>query len=327
MARLPKAIERQLAEAEKTQAALAEQAATAEAPRPSIEQTLVASELLKVEAPPVQVPPPAPAPTPAPAPATPEPWEQRYRTLQGQYNAKVPALERQIQEMSEQLKALQAKPAPQPETPAPNPKDVEDFGKDMVEMVHRNVEQQLAHFGRQFAGRLENVEKAVQTLSQGVQATSQTTAYTAEQMFFASLAREVPDYETINADPRFLGWLAEVDRIYGKPRQTALDDAAQNFDAARAAAVFRAFKEAIAPPPAPVAPAPSALEMQVAPNASGGSQLPTPVEKPIFTDKQVNDFYNDVARGRFRGREQEQQRIEAAINLAAAEGRVLTRGR
>jgi hypothetical protein len=44
--------------------------------------------------------------------------------------------------------------------------------------------------------------------------------------------------------------------------------------------------------------------------------------KVLLTEKQITDFYNDVARGRYRGREAEQQRIETEINNAISEGRV-----
>lgn len=42
----------------------------------------------------------------------------------------------------------------------------------------------------------------------------------------------------------------------------------------------------------------------------------------MFREADVTAFYNDVARGKYAGREREQERIEALINQALAEGRI-----
>jgi hypothetical protein len=42
-----------------------------------------------------------------------------------------------------------------------------------------------------------------------------------------------------------------------------------------------------------------------------------------MSQKAVQTFYNDLAKGRYRGREAEAERIENEINQAAAEGRIV----
>ena len=46
--------------------------------------------------------------------------------------------------------------------------------------------------------------------------------------------------------------------------------------------------------------------------------------KKIWTVAEMDVFYKDVARGDYRGRRDEVERIEAEIDRALAEGRVLT---
>lgn len=324
MARLPRGIQKQVEQAEALEAQLAQEAAQVAAPV-SIEQALAPSLEPPTQAAPAQAPAPAPAPVPTPAPAEqPNVWEARYKVLQGKYNAEVPSLAAQVRELREKLQTVTAAPPPPAAEPKPtvDPKDVEDFGKDLVDMVTRNATRQIAQFASQYQGRLEAVEQAITRLTHGVTVASQTAAYTAEEQFLANLKREVPDFEAVNVNAQFIAWLAEKDPIYGRSRQDALNEASDAYDASRAAAVFKAFKQQFAAPPAPT---PSALEAQVAPTASGGS-LPAPAapSKPYLTTKQINDFYNDVARGRYRGREQENARIEAEVNLAVQEGRVIS---
>lgn len=316
MARLPKAIQAQLEKAE----AIEQQMSDAAKPPPTALET-GAAQAQQAEAPP-QVPPspepPAAPQPPAPAPVPQQPqqpqvdWEHKFRTVQGmlsERDRRIDALERKLSE-----KAAEA-PKP-PEKPSADPKDIEDFGKDLVEMVMRNSEKLMA----KYQSMLEELGGRVARLEQGVSAANETSAFTAEQVFLTKLGQAVPDWEQINVDQRFLGWLSEVDPIYGQPRQAALDAASQRFDAQRVANIFLTFKRQLT---AVQPPSPSALETQVSPSASAGTPQPQPApNKPVYTQKQLTDFYNDVARGRYRGREAEATQIEAEINNAIAEGRV-----
>jgi hypothetical protein len=127
----------------------------------------------------------------------------------------------------------------------------------------------------------------------------------------------VPNWEEINTNDAFLAWLGEVDPVYGQPRQAALNAAQQALNSDRAANVFKAFMATL-----PQTPKSNPVDKQVSPKAAA-STAPTPTEKPVISQKQVTDFYNEVAKGKYRGREQEAARIEAAINAAMAEGRIV----
>ena len=268
----------------------------------------------------------APAPTPAPA----EDFEQKYRSLNGKYTAEVPRLaqaareaaareeaaKRQLAEAQAELEQLKAQSKPT-EKPAADPKDVEDFGLDLVAMVQRQCDRYIGTLMQTLDGKVTAFNARLTAIEQQVTGVSQRTDVTLEQQFYAALKGLVPDWEQINASEKFLAWLAEVDPIYGQPRQAALEAAHQSFDVQRVANVFAIFKTAR---PAPRA-TPS-LEAQVAPTSVSASAPSAPVAKPLVSQKSVQDFYNRRAQGHYRSNEAEADRIEAEINLALAEGRV-----
>lgn len=314
MARLPKQIQAQLEQAEAIEKQMSE---AAKPPPTELEAAALAPPPAPAQPEPQQPVSPSPEPPAAPQPPAPPPpppqqidWEHKFRTVQGmlsERDRRIDALERQLKEKPEAQK-------PQ-EKPAADPKDIEDFGKDLVEMVMRNSEKLMARY----QALLEELGGRVVRLEQGVTVANETSAATAEQVFLTKLGQAVPEWEQINVDQRFLAWLAEVDPIYGQPRQAALEAAAQRFDSQRVVNIFKAFKQQLTAQ----APSPSVLETQVSPSASAGTPQPQPApNKPVFTQKQITDFYNDVARGRYRGRENDVAQIEAQINDAIAEGRV-----
>jgi hypothetical protein len=271
-----------------------------------------------------QAAPAQPAPTPAPSD---DGYEHKFRTLQGKYNAEVPRLTRALQEAEQKMQAFQqqmdelrakteAKPVDTEVKPTADPKDIENFGADLVDMVNRQSEKVYNTIAAQLSKRVAEFDARIQKLEQQVTGVSQRTDTTLEQQFYAALGGLVPDWEKINADERWLQWLAEIDPIYGVPRQAALDAAHKALDPKRVANVFNAFKSQFQPKAA------DSLSAQVAPSGAASSAPVAAPAKQLLSSRFVENFYNDVARGRYVGREAEMQRLEAEINAAAAEGRI-----
>ena len=72
----------------------------------------------------------------------------------------------------------------------------------------------------------------------------------------------------------------------------------------------------------PQAPKSNPVDKQVSPKAAASAAPTATDNKPVITQAQIKAFYDDVAKGLYRGRPQEMQQIEAKINAAIAEGRV-----
>ena len=266
--------------------------------------------------PPVE-PTPAPAPAdPQPQVAQPDPWEHKYRTLQGIHNRHIADLKARLTEQDQlinQLKASLETKKPEPEVQV-DPKDAEVFGADMVDMVRRVTLAAYAGVAQQFDQRLTAIE-------QHLQGTANAVAKTTDEIFLERLKVRVPDYESINTSDGFLAWLDEIDPVYGLPRQDALTKAGDARDAERVAAIFLAYKATLQAP-APTTPAATKLDKQVAPRSTASTPAPTPA-RVTFTVAEVQAFYRAVQRGEYRGREAEAAALEQTYNAALAEGRIV----
>lgn len=303
---LPKSVQRDLAISEAYDASFNAPPAT---PEPVIEIPAASPEPV--------APPPAPEPPP---PAQPQGrgdayWEQRLRTVQGMNDATVRNLAAEVQALKA---AVTAKPPPEPPRPTVDPKDIDAFGADMIEMVNKQAERVHAALSKNISALAESLDARMTAIEERFTGVTQQAAVSREEAFYAALAVSVPDWETVNADPAWLEWLAEVDPVYGTARQTSLSQAHSAFDAQRAVAIFKAFK-ASRPKPRPA----ESLATQVAPANSGAPTLPAaPAAKRIWTGAEVSKFYNDQAQGKYRLRQAEADRMEAEIAQAGAEGRI-----
>lgn len=268
--------------------------------------------------------PVASAPAPAPSPTPDSVWEQRYKTLQGIHQAEKrqigqaqQALAEKVETLTAQLQELAAaRTSAEPQTkPQMNPEDVERFGSDLVEMVQRGAAATIAATTKSFSDTVARLETRLGALEQAVTGVHKQTTETREEQFYTTLSKLVPDWENINASEEFLAWLAEVDPVYGVQRQVGLTAAHQSLRADHAANVFEAFKSSRKPK--------QDTSLMVAPRGTGGSPTPTaPTTPVVVTQREIQQFFHDVARGKYAGREAEAVRREAEINAAVAAGRV-----
>lgn len=322
---LPKKIQQELERADALQAQLA---AAAEQPQIVTD----ASQLVAPAAPaPVEPPPPAPVP---PAPTEPPPpqdktdWRNKALTLEGMLRTQVPelktrntVLESQIAQLQAQVEALKSANTRPPEPPPKatvDPRDVEAFGESMMDMVQRYVTGAVAAAEAKMTSLSGSIESRLQALEGMVHTVGQKTDDTLETQFWSQLQRLVPEYQSINDSPGWQAWLAEVDTLTGVQRQVALSAAQKARNAERVAAIFDLYLKSIPPSPA------AALASQVSPAPGGAGAAPAAAPaRQLISEKFINDFYRDMQRGKYQGREAEASQIEAAIHQAAAEGRVV----
>lgn len=320
MAKLPKAVQQQLEQAEAVQAQLANQ-----------EQVAVVTDASQLVAPPTPEPQ-APAPVaPPPAPVDTTNWEAKAKTLEGMLRTEVPNLRTQllasqsqvaqlmgqVETLKSQLSTRPADPEPAPK-PTVDPRDIEQFGSDMMDMVQRYVTGAVAGIKADVAKMTGTIESRVASLEQAVKGVSQKAEASLDSQFWTLLKELVPDYEDVNERTEWLAWLKEVDPLTGVERQHALAHAQKSLDARRVAAIFNLFKKELPPPPA------AALASQVSPGTGGAAPaVATPSAPQLISEKFINDFYRDVQKGKYVGREAEAQRIEHLIHQAASQGRIV----
>lgn len=261
--------------------------------------------------------------------------EQRYRTLQGMYNADTARLRTENQQLNSRLSQLEqllatlsaqaatAPAAPQAEKLVTD-KDVEEYGESIDVMRRVSREETLAAQRR--IAELEQVIRNMQTsLLPRVEQVAQRQALTAEQSFWSDLSNAVPSWRDVNSDPGFHSWLLEIDPLTGLSRQTYLDDAQRNLDASRVATFFRTWQDisgqSVAQSPRNAAA--SQLEKQVSPGRGRSGGTPTVEQPKTYTNADIAKFFDDVRKGVFKGREAERDRIERDIFAAQRENRIV----
>jgi regulator of replication initiation timing len=281
----------------------------------------------------VTEPQPAPEPQPQPISQEPDPkpavpdetWEQRYHSLKGKFDAEVPRLYAQVREMNDQIKqlvadnaVLKAQPAA-PATPAPaktliTEQDKEAFGTDLIDLIDRATEQKLAG-SRELEAQLR---AEINELKGKLGNVSERQVVSDKDRYETALTAAVPDWQALNVDQGFLNWLAEVDPVYGMPRQYALTNAYEALDATRTANIFNQYKKSIAPATQNRA----NLQSQVAPTRSRTSPAPTNpnVDKRVYTQQDIDAFYSEWRRGLID--EAQAVQIENDIHAATTEGRI-----
>jgi hypothetical protein len=267
------------------------------------------------------------------APVSPEPvnqipaekWENKYHTLKGMYDAEVPRLHSQVKELNSQVQQLIADAAaakaqvPQ-ENKAPSlitEQDKEAFGPDLIDLIERAAESKIIGFRQ----REEQLMSEIKELKGQMGSVAERQIVSDKDRFMLALEQQVPDWEALNFDQGFLGWLQEVDPVYGVPKQVALNSAYEVLDVARVAAIFKAYKSIVAPTTNQKSKANQELQRQVAPTRSKAG-VPDPAglqNQRIWTDKDIAEFYDEARRGHLS--DDDVVRLENEINAAVAEGR------
>lgn len=271
---------------------------------------------------------------------------QKYRTLQGMYNAEVPRLHQQNRELAQRIQQMEQllasvsgqRPVNQPQqtqqvdpsTKLVTEKDVEEYGESL-DVMRKVTREELSSVAQRIAA-IEQVLKQVQTnVVPQVQAVAKRQQVSAEQQFWADLTTAVPNFRQINDNEAFQQWLLQADPLTGITRQTYLEDAQRALDATRVSNFFRAWlastgqapvAQSTGGAPAPRQTANPELEKQVAPGRSRNAGAPTTQQGKVYTAQDIKTFFNDVRAGKYKGREQERDRIERDIFAAQRENRI-----
>lgn len=282
-------------------------------------------------------PAPAPAPTEAPKPTDDDSstWRQRYLSLQGQYNSQVPALQQQVQTLTEsvaqltqQLKTKEAPaPASEPEAELVTKKDVDAFGEDLVDLARRIAKEEFGKRESKYLKQIEALQGQLAEAKGQVGEVVESTAKSANERFFEALDARIPGWDTVQGTAECQEWLGT--RIPGTTAtwDMALKDAATRRDVKTVLEVFEVFfeKHPALNPNKPPAPAPSAakqeLQRQVAPSKSSAS-TPTANTKRTYTGAEYQTESMRLLRLMQKGQAEEAGRLEAELNAALAEGRV-----
>jgi hypothetical protein len=315
---LPRQVEAQLRELE----ALEKQLAEGQNPAPADPEPTPAEPPQDPQPQPAEPKPVEPTPTPTEPVVAEEKWEQKYKTLKGMYDAEVPRLHADLRELKAQVdslrKASETKPV-EPAKPVAATKlvtdaDVEAFGQDLIEVQRKVAREVASEFrGELDAMRAENEKLREQLTSTGTQVS--------EASFEQRLYRMVPDFEAVNADPKWIAWLNEVDPLLRAPRSSVAQQAFNGGDAEGVAHYVAMFKQSIAPVEQK-ADKTEELERQIQPNRGATSAPPTSQKGKVYTNADIEKMFRKAADLGTKGQTEAAKKLEAEIDAAFMEGRV-----
>jgi hypothetical protein len=315
---LPRQVEAQLRELE----ALEKQLAEGQNPAPADPEPTPAEPPQDQQPQPAEPKPVEPTPTPTEPVVAEEKWEQKYKTLKGMYDAEVPRLHADLRDLKAQVDSLRKASETKPVEPA-KPKaaeklvtdaDVEAFGQDLIEVQRKVAREVAAEFrGELDAMRVENEKLREQLTSTGTQVS--------EASFEQRLYRMVPDFEAVNADPKWIAWLNEVDPLLRAPRSSVAQQAFNRGDAEGVAHYVAMFKQTIAPVEQK-ADKTEELERQLQPNRGATSAPPTSQKGKVYTNADIEKMFRKAADLGTKGQTDAAKKLEAEIDAAFMEGRV-----
>lgn len=252
-----------------------------------------------------------------------EPWEQRYRTLKGMYDADVPRLHAQTKELNTQVQVLaneletvKTERIEQREKASITDEDREAFGPDLINLIERATEVKVETLRAREAQLVSKIDELTSQLGN----VSERQVVSDKESFLNRLTAKAPAWQTLNTNQGFINWLQEVDPVYGIPRQLALNTAYEAFDDSRVAAIFNTYSNSAAPTPTPASNN-QELQRQIAPGRSRSSAPPTDTQNSkVYSENEIAEFYSEWRRGMFNN--DDAVRIENDIHAAIAEGRI-----
>jgi FtsZ-binding cell division protein ZapB len=285
-----------------------------------------------------------PSPQPQPISQPQDDWQNRYRTLQGKYDHELPQLRSHIQQLENLIATMQRpaatqEPAQQQMAQIEIPEeDYTTYGPDFVDSTRRWARAEVQQ-------DIEAMRREIDGLKQYA---NQTTGDRLKDRVRAELDRDpeiAGQWQYLDTDAGFNAWLNDIDPFSGARRLDMLRSAYASGDAVRTGRFFKAYLQehtvetrmptAASQTPGPVTQYPNgnghygngAGQVDLAayaapgraPNATPG---PGAGERRIWTNRDIQAFYEGRLKGRFKGREAEADRLERDILAAAQEGRV-----
>lgn len=263
-------------------------------------------------------------------PASEEPYEQRYKVLQGKYDKEVPELNQKLRSlhientelqrrMSEMEQALAGK-AGASGFDGVSPGDYEEYGEEFVKLANEN----------------RRLEKVVEEMRGDFEAVKKTTAESAHERFIARLSELKVEWQAIDSDPAFDVWLHETGNKQDYISAASVKNVQKVVDLMDLY-LMRTGKT-YGNNDAPKSPSqarqivPVDIESQVQPTSTGstghGSDA---VQGRVYTKAEINEFFDRYAKGQFPFsvgdievfNEEDGARIDQDMTRANAEGRIV----
>ena len=193
--------------------------------------------------------------------------------------------------------------------------EVEEYGEEFLDVVKRTAKEEMSSTMTHLNNENQHLRGRIQSLDDE----SQTNK---EEAFYEYLDANVDNWRDINQDASFVEWLDAADEFSGSTRKDLIGNAYSQLNAQRVASFFSAYGKGT-----PVAntteEAQPTLKDFVAPSNTAQAPTPTEGQLVVYSESEIKKFYDDSRKGLYANRKEEYAKVEADINRAIKEGRVL----
>jgi len=257
-----------------------------------------------------------------------EDWEKRYKNLRASRDENLWKTKQDLQRAMEQvqslqrelseLKARQSAPSVDPFAGVITEEDEDALGPATLATMKKVTQRATEAATEPLRKELEEERKRrVRSDMEMVERLKQEN-YSA---FLGKIANAEPDWKAINYDPGFIAYMDEPD-LDGIPRKTYFSEAEAQGNAALVIRYMKEYKQwklGIKPKADPLA-------SKVAPTGEGAGSNVAPKTDKVperISRAYIDKFYSDLTKGKYKGRHSEAEAIEAKIEKAVVEGRVV----
>lgn len=252
---------------------------------------------------------------------TAEYWKHRFDVVQGKYNAETARMGEQLSFLKGQIEELKSKPFEFTDQSNQSVSEIlddleEEYGPEFTNAIDKRISRVVK----------EQVQEVVNGFQKDLTNVKQTTAATEQQMFEDVIDKLTPNWRSLNVNPEFVGWVqSNVETFSGVSFQDILVDAYNRRDAAKIAKIFNTYEQLKQKQSTKQTGTKAEANQLVSPNKRGSNSNAT-IENnsgKVFTQAQVQDFYQNLAQGAYAGKEAWVKSMKEEILKANAEGRIV----
>lgn len=271
-------------------------------------------------------------PTP-PAKQSEDEWKHKYEVLQGKYNAEVPRLNAEVRLLKTETDAykvhmgeLQRQMEDVLKSSNPSSPSVADADIESI----KSIEEQ---YGSEFVGKLRNLfnkefQNTLKPYNEKLADIEARQNRSAWDTYFNAISSRIPNWQSINRDPAFIEWLSNNRQQFSnKSYMDILRDSHAMADTHAVVKIFETYLTSINTTPVDAAtpstpPNRGDLESMVSPGKSKTNTTPVRQNDEFVSVAKIEQFYDDLRRGKYAGKEIEARKLDEFYTQAVASGRV-----
>ena len=213
-------------------------------------------------------------------------WQQKYLELEEKYRVEIPQLNIELAELAHQTRSAKAELENLRKGP-----DQETASLDL--QGHEKAKVFKDEYPDVYEGTVETARIVAKELLEQSRKPEPQPIPSGREYFYAYLTDRVPDWQQLNRDPNFISYLENTPDLSGGSKFARMNELYSQKDLDGVARYFEEWK---------------GLRSQ-------------PQVEPI-SNKEIEKFYDERARGLWQGREKEADEMEAKIIATSAAGLV-----